>query len=295
MRRRLRFGGAAGAATAIASLFAFAVGAQAKTIQVHAGQSVQHAVNRAMDGDVIAVHPGTYRGSLVVDRRVTIEGVGKARPVFDARCDSNDTIEVTHGGVTLKNLKVQGADDGFGDFPAEVFFIGVARGRATHLRTVDTCDAEYGISAFSTGPIKVTDNYGRGFKDSAIYIGTIFDTLGGTLLVAGNTTVHNSRGIIIEDSPRRTDILVRGNVMSDNTIAGEDGPSDGLYLHNSQGIDVVRNTADGNAYAGYHADANSDHNHFTGNEASDNTKDFVDDHGGRTNCGSGNSFPIPSC
>jgi parallel beta-helix repeat protein len=295
MRGRRRLGGAAGSAAVAACIFGFAASASAKTIDVHAGQSVQHAVHKAGPGDVIAVHPGTYRGSLLVDKRVAIEGVGKSRPVLDAQCDANDTIQVTHSGVHLKHLKVQGADEGFGEFPAEVFFVGVVHGKAKDLRVVDTCDAEYGISAFSTGPIKVTDNYGSGFGDSAIYIGTITDTLGGTLLVSDNRTVHNSRGILVEDSPKRTDILVQQNVMNRNTIPGSEGPSDGLFLHNSDGIAIVKNTADGNGYAGYHADENSDHNLFIGNKASGNSKAFVDDEGGGSNCGSANSFSIPSC
>ena len=89
---------------------------------------------------------------------------------------------ITHGGVTLRNLKVEGADEGFGDYPAEVFLVGVPSGKVTNVRTIDTCHAEYGISAFSTGPVKVTDNFGRGFDDSAIYIGTI--TLSSACLTA---------------------------------------------------------------------------------------------------------------
>ncbi len=169
-------------------------------------------------------------------------------------------------------------------------------GTVSDTRTVDTCDAEYGISAFDTGPVKVTGDYGKGFEDSAIYIGTITDTLGGTLLVQHNTTVGNSRGIIIEDSPADTaavDITVRSNVMNRNTIAGSEGPSDGLFLHNSQGVLVTDNTAKGNVGAGYHADVNSHDNVFKDNTASGNGDGpFVDDSTG--NCGKGNSFPVPA-
>jgi hypothetical protein len=287
--------GPAGALAAVACLLAFAGPAQAGTVQVHPGDSVQHAVNQAASGDVIAVHPGTYRGSLLVDKKLIIEGVGKPRPVFDAKCQANDTIQVTHGGVTLKHLRVQGADDGFGEFPAEVFYIGVGSGRARDLSTIDTCDAEYGISAFSTGPIKVTDNYGRGFSDSAIYIGTITDTLGGTLLVANNAAVHNSRGIIVEDSPRRTDIVVRNNSLAKNTVSGSEGPSDGVFLHNSDGILIKANSSTRNAGAGFHADENSDHNVFVSNSASHNGAGALQDDGGTGNCGSQNSFPLPTC
>ncbi|MDX6638974.1 MAG: hypothetical protein QOJ01_2485 [Solirubrobacterales bacterium] len=283
------------AALLAASLFV-AAAAQAKTIDVQRGQSVAKALKTAQNGDVIRIHPGTYRGKLVVDKGVTLTGVGKQRPVIDARCKANDTILVTHAGATIERLQVQGAATNFGQYPAEVQFLSVTSGSATHLRTVDTCDAQYGISAFSTGPVKVTHNFGKGFDDSAIYIGTILDTLGGTLLVADNRTVHNSRGIIIEDSPKKTDIVVRKNVMNRNTLPGDEGPSDGLYLHNSQGIDVIDNTADRNGNAGFHADLNSGKNRFVDNVARHNgSKPFVDDDEGAGNCGSGNSFHLPGC
>jgi parallel beta-helix repeat protein len=268
-------------------------GAFAKTIDVHRGDSLRHAVAQAHNGDVVRIHPGTYRTHITIRKRLTLVGVGRSRPVIDAGCQANDTILVLSPGVSVSGLRVQGADvvSAQEQYPAEVYFVGVRSGKATNLRTIDTCDAEYGISAFSTGPVKVTNNFGKGFEDSAIYIGTILDTLGGTLLVAGNTAVHNSRGVIVEDSPEQTDITVRDNVLSNNTIVGSEGPSDGLFLHNSDGVLIKDNVADDNGASGFHADSNSDSNLFMGNSATGNGEDpFTDDNGG--NCGSGNSFPI---
>jgi parallel beta-helix repeat protein len=242
---------------------------------------------------VVLVHPGKYRTHLTITKRIDLVGVGSTRPVIDAGCLANDTIKVTSPGVKISGLTVKGADvvSSQEDYPAEVYFEGVASGKATDLRTVDSCDAEYGISAFSTGPVKVTDNFGSGFEDSAIYIGSIADTRGRTLLVEGNTSVHNSRGIIVEDSPADTDITVRANTLSDNTIAGSEGPSDGLFLHNSDGVLIAGNRADDNGASGFHADPNSDHNLFRDNTASGNGQAaFSDDNG--DNCGSGNDFDL---
>lgn len=294
---RLRLPASCLCAALAAAFLLGAAAAQAKTLDVHRGESVEHAIKAAQNGDVIRIHPGTYRGPVVVDKKLTLTGVGKQRPVINARCKANDTILVTHAGATIEGLQVQGAATTSGQvYPAEVQFSSVSSGSAEHLRTIDTCDAQYGISAFTTGPIKVTHNFGKGFDDSAIYIGTILDTLGGTLLVADNRTVHNSRGIIIENSPKKTDIVVRKNVMNRNTLPGDEGPSDGLYLHNSQGIDVIANTADRNGNAGIHADLHSGGNRFVRNVARHNgSKPFVDDDKSAGNCGSGNSFHIPHC
>jgi len=271
-------------------------GAAAKRIDVHQGDSLSHAVQQAQGGDVIVVHPGTYHDSLTIRKSIKLVGVGATRPVIDAGCQANDAIHVLHGGVTITGLQIQGADvvSQQENYPAEVFFDGVPSGTATNLRTVDTCNAEYGISAFDTGPVKVTGNYGRGFGDSAIYIGTISDTRGGTLLVENNIAVHNSRGIIVEDSLEQTDITVRGNTLNRNTIPGTEGPSDGLYLHNSDGVLIAGNTANGNVGSGFHASTGSDNNHFKDNTTSGNGDQAFNDEGAG-NCGSGNSFSIPAC
>ena len=266
-------------------------------MQVHAGHSVQHAITGRARGDVIDVHPGTYRGRLLVDKKLTIEGVGKARPVFDAKCDATTRSRSTHGGVTSSTSRSMGADEGFGDFPAEVFFIGVASGRASTCGPSTPATPNTGSRRSRPGRSRSPTTTAAASATPAIYIGTINDTLGGTLArVPATTAVHNSRGIIVEDS-----LAAHGHPGSQERLERQHHSpavrarptASSCTTHD--GIDVVKNTADGNDYAGYHADANSDHNHFAGNEASDNSKDYVDDHGGRSNCGSGNSFPIPSC
>jgi parallel beta-helix repeat protein len=267
--------------------------ALANRIDVHRGDSLRHAVAQADPGDVIEIHPGTYHTHFTIRKRLSLEGVGKTRPVIDAGCHANDTIRVFSRGVSISGLRVQGADvvSSREQYPAEVYFEGVESGRATDLRTIDTCEAEYGISAFGTGPVKVTDNFGKGFDDSAIYIGTITNTLGGTLLVKDNKAVHNSRGVIVEDSPAPTDITVRGNVLSHNTISGSEGPSDGLFLHNSDGVLIADNVANDNGASGFHADENSDHNVFEGNTATGNLlAPFTDDN--TDNCGT--DFGLPA-
>ncbi len=55
--------------------------------------------------------------------------------------------------------------------------------------------------------------------------------------------------------------------MNDNRIPGDEGPSDGLFLTNSDRVRVISNLASGNAANGYHPDATSDHNVFMANSA----------------------------
>ena len=103
---------------------------------------------------------------------------GRARPVINGDCGTRVTISVTSAGVTLRRLKVVGASEGFGSYPAEVDFNQVNTGRARGLVVRDTCDAQYGINVFDTGPVQIVNNRARGgFSDAGIYIGGIQDTL----------------------------------------------------------------------------------------------------------------------
>ena len=224
---------------------------------------------------------------------MTLRGVGASRPVIDGHCKTNDTILIHNGGVTLDGLKVVGADKGHGQFPSEVFFDGVPSGKAKDLVVRDTCDAEYGINLFDTGAVQVVGNSAKGFRDSGIYVGGISDTGSGRLNVRGNDLFGNNRGVIVEDTVDAANVRLSGNQIHDNDLSGE-GPPDGVFLHNTDGIYLVANNSTDNAGDGYHADVNSDDNVFIDNTAADNLGLAFNDEGAG-NCGSGNSFVVPGC
>ena len=266
-------------------------------IDVHPGpNAITKAIAAADAGDTLRIHRGTYHEAVTVDKPLRLESTLRGpRPIVDAGCKANDTIHVTSGGVTIAGLDVEGAASGFGDYPAEIFFEGARSGTVIGNIVYDTCDAEYGISAFATGPLHVAQNLAVGFDDSGIYVGTITDTRGKVLRVTQNSTIKSSRGIIVEDSNLpAAHILISHNVLNRNRIAGDEGPSDGLFLTNSDHVRVHHNIASGNAGSGYHANSSSDHNVFTKNVAKhDHDGKLLDE--GRANCGSQNNFPIPAC
>ena len=211
--------------------------------------------------------------------------------MIDGRCRTDLTVAVRHSGVLLRRLQVVGADEGFGPFPSEVDFRGVASGRAENLLVRDTCDAEYGINVFGSREVEVRGNRGWGFSDSAIYIGGITNTADGVLRVKGNDVFDNNRGIIVEDSAGGLVRLIE-NTAHDNTTAGEGAPS-GIFLHNSDGVLLRGNQAYRNGLYGFHLDPNSDRNHLFENAAVANPiGDFFDE--GSGNCGARNhpeAFP----
>ena len=285
MRRELRSTGLAAAILAVAAWTAPA--ASAATVNVHPGpHALADAIHAASAGDTLRVHEGHYREHVTITKRLRLERVaGEARPVIDARCQANDTILIYSGGVTLDGLKVVGAGQGHGDFPSEVYFEGVKTGKARNLVVRDTCDAEYGINLFQTGAVQVLGSSAKGFSDSGVYVGGITDTNGDRLNVRGNDLFGNNRGVIVEDTVEAADVRLSHNDLHDNRLSGE-GPPDGVFLHNTDGIYLVANTSTNNAADGYHADPNSDDNVFIDNIASGNGG-FPFNNEGTTNCGTG--------
>jgi parallel beta-helix repeat protein len=286
------------AAVAVAcALGAVAAPAGAKTIHVRAKHdgALGRAIDRANAGDRLVLHKGTYDEAVVVDKRLRIVGRKKKghhksrKPVIDAGCGPETAVDVTAEGARLRRLKIRGGDE----YSLDISFID--RSFATQLRLIDECDAEYGINIFNGGAIQLATNRISGYLDAGIYVGGITNTLGDQLIVNGNDSFGNNRGLIVEDSYLpTTEIRVTVNRFHDNTLGGVGDPS-GIFVHNSDHVTFVDNQLEDNASYGIHIDANSDDNHlfdnlFTGNGLQNVRND------GTGNCGSGNSpNPFPAC
>ena len=249
------------------------------------------AIDAVAPGGTIRIHKGRYRESLLIEKPgVKLVAAGRGRPTIDGRCEFPSAITIHSGGVTLKGLKIVG-----GRAFANVDFNGAPSGRAQGLRLRNTCDAEYGINAFATGAVQITDNRASGFTDAGIYVGGVSSTPNGTLLVGDNETFANNKGVIVEDSAGG-DILLRSNEIHDNDIPGI-GEQVGIYLHAGDGVRIESNRISRNGAVGLQLTPDSDDNRITDNEITANPTDVLDE--GIGNCGSGNTFatggPLAPC
>jgi parallel beta-helix repeat protein len=146
----------------------------------------------------------------------------------------------------------------------------------------DTCGgAEYGVNVYQAGSIQIIGVTATGFGDAGIYIGAITSTPRGPLLVKDNESFGNVRGIIVENS-HGGQIDVRGNSVHDNTTTG-------IWVTNSDGVRVLRNTALDNGLSGIELDSLSDDNLIRRNTASGQTYDLAND-GGTNNCFVDNNY-----
>lgn len=76
--------------------------------------SIQDAIDDSVSGDTIQVYPGTYSESLLIDKSLTLVGVG-TKPVVTGN-SQNYIIKVDGANVvTIDNLEVNGGGSGTGD------------------------------------------------------------------------------------------------------------------------------------------------------------------------------------
>ena len=252
---------------------------------------IGEAIAAVAPGGTIRIHGGRYRESLLIEKPgVKLIAAGRGRPTIDGRCELPSAVTIHSGGVTLKGLKVVG-----GARFANVDFNGATSGRAKDLRLRNTCEAEYGINAFATGAMQITNNRATGFTDAGIYVGGISSTPNGTLFVGDNVTSDNNKGIIVEDSAGG-DIALLSNEVHENDIPGI-GEEVGIWLNASDGVRIAPNRIRANGSVGLLLTPDSDNNLITGNEITANPTDVLNE--GLGNCGSANTFatggPLAPC
>lgn len=232
----------------LALVLAVAVPAEAKTIHVRNGQSIQAAVDRARAGDRIVVHSGTYREEgkpcpaisaqtcAVAIQKHGIKLIGrpsKGRPVVLRARDGQDAgIEVgrersgdclteadqrVHGSL-IRGFTVRGFDD-FG-----VFLLCVDHWRITRVRAID--NGEYGTFPSHTMIGRLDHSFASGSNDTGHYIGQSTRAR-----VDHNVAKDNVSGFELENSSR---------IRADHNVAS--GNTGGILSFTLPGLDVKSNS-----------------------------------------------------
>lgn len=238
--------------------------------------AIRTALQQANAGDTLNIHTGNYPETITVNKNgIRFQAAGDGPVTVDGRCNGS-TFEVNANGVQIVGLSIIGGRFYNLDFDT------VSNGVASGNRLRRTCpNTEYGINLFRTGAMTIENNVAIGFQDAGIYIGLITDTGSGTLLASGNNLHGNDRGMIVEDSTG-VSLVVFGNSSHDNM-------NDGIFLHNSDGIDVRMNRTMRNGFAGIELDLDSDNNMVRQNRSRGQTYDLAND-GGSNNCFINNQY-----
>jgi parallel beta-helix repeat protein len=230
---------------ALVALLGVTGAAQAKTIKVKAGDSIQAGVDQANPGDRVQVGAGTYTESgrpcptepgntcAVVVTKDNIAITGQGNPVLKAGPDQELGISVgktgdpscltdagqqVHGslisGITVRDF----GDDG-------VFLYCVDGWRVTGVTAID--NREYGIFPSHSFNGRVDHSFTSGSNDTGFYIGQSRDSR-----MDHNTATGNVSGYEIENST---------NVRADHNLA--EGNTGGILVFTLPFLDVKSNSS----------------------------------------------------
>jgi parallel beta-helix repeat protein len=244
----------------------------AATLHVYPGDSIQQAVNSAQTGDTIFVHAGTYREMLVVNKPVSLIGMGN--PVIEANGAGN-VVTINALNVVVSGFTIQRSSDANnGDHG--VYLNGISSGCNVTGNIIT--NNHYGICVNSSSNNNLSGNnitrntVGIGLENSSnniVFANNVTDTGGGGIGLSGssnNTIYANSvanngyDGIALFSS-------------SNNTISGNNLTANGnfgiLLMHSSGNRLSANNVANSQDYYGVWLDYSSN-NTISGNNLSNN-------------------------
>ncbi|MDO8448576.1 MAG: nitrous oxide reductase family maturation protein NosD [Rhodoferax sp.] len=110
---------------------------QAATLRVKPGASLQQAIMAAKPGDVLEIERGLYKGNFLVNKPLTLRGIG--RPTLSGG-QQGDTLRVTATDVTIEGLIVSDSGDSLTDQNAGIYIYPGA-----HRAVVRHCDLTYNL------------------------------------------------------------------------------------------------------------------------------------------------------
>jgi len=234
-------------------------------IHVYEGQSIQAVINVAFDGSLIIVHEGTYHESLMINKRLSLLGLGA---VIDLEgTEFQIAVYINAPGVTFSGFTIQ-------NIPA------VQHAGAIHIGGGPSWSGGliadniiysgfYGIVVNAPTNIEIRNNSVH-TSVHAIYI-----VYGSDIIVSGNT-VHATQMGITMWGPKASifDNVIyagfygvnvmdcnRANIRNNQIQTGEIG----IHLMGSDGI-VSRNSVSGDFWSGIAVEADSKSNTVSSNQ-----------------------------
>ncbi len=261
------------------------IGGTAPTV-VRAGGSIQAAVNAASEGALITVEPGLYEETVIVDRRIRLQGYGAGGTLINAvtqpaeklmawrraMCDKVMGVALTPGGGTGANFLLPGqllpttyqacldgdtADNApllFGDAEAPGFFVMLkSDGNATNPQPRASSAAlqidGFTISGADQGGGIIANGFARALQITNNLISGNQGLMAGGIRLGHPTLTSQELPV----GSRNTDVLIRNNeVVQNGDTAGATGGGGGgigIYL-GANNYNVTKNYVCGNFSTG---------------------------------------------
>jgi len=247
----------------------------AHRIIVHAGSSIQTAVNSAGAGSTILIEPGIYKETIVIDKPgIQIIGL-KLGVIIQNPGDEEDGITVNENGdgFVLKNVAIQNFEEN------GIILTGVDNFTISHVAA--TNNGEYGIFPVHCTHGTIEFCLVKGHSDTGLYVGqssditmqfnTALENVNGlevenssNVSVIRNKSFDNVCGLLIDLLPGKdvktsSNIIVRSNNIFNNNHVnfGEPGSLEsvvpkglGILVLGADNVHIERNIVTGNEFAG---------------------------------------------
>lgn len=264
--------------------------------------SIQDAVDAASPGDTVAIAAGTYTGSVLVQKAITLQGSGADSTILDGTgADHALTIQGVTGPATITGLTVENANLAgllVRDSSQLTLSNNTVRGNDKNVGP----EAPPGQGVCAGAPPFDGDDCGEGLQlegvtDSVIASNTVEDNVGGILVtdetgpthdnwIMGNTVQNNGRdcgitlashpaGLTPPQGPPPDGYGVYNNTVANNTSAGNGsagvgvfGPTPGTAAYDNI---IMNNTLANNGLPGVAIHAHAERQNLNGNVIMNNS------------------------
>jgi len=203
-------------------------------LQLHAVNILQEAINNAPEGSLLELPAGVYKGNIVIDKPLIIDGKNQ-KAIIEG--DGNGTVvTITSSYVTIKNLVIRhsGAQH-------ERVDAGVVLKKVKHVKVLDNriVDCLFGIDLQQVSNCEINNNYitskpfSLGMRGDAVRLWYSNDN------VLKNNYVTKSRDFVVWYSHGN---LIEGNYGEYGRYSlhfmytGKNIVKNNVYKHNSVGI-----------------------------------------------------------
>ena len=169
--------------------------------------TIQQAIDDAEPGDTIRVERGSYAGNVVLNKSLTLEGLG--RPIIRGE-GQGSVVTVTADGCTVRGFVIEHSGGMLEEENSGVLL----KSNGNKIEQNELRDILFGVYLFASNDNVISDNFVRG-RDS-IEIGErgagihIWNSLRNTL--TGNTILAARDGMYLQNA---SNSVIRGNRISD--------------------------------------------------------------------------------
>jgi hypothetical protein len=195
--------------------------AAASEIHVLPGQSIQEAINNAVDGDTIIVQNGIHiegQYPVFLNRSITLAGQSVTETVINGNGTDRGILLVKANGVRVFNLTIQNTTENFA-----VSGVSLVNVMFTEVSNCILTNCGSGLGLTNSSENNVTRNNIRNNKSFGVYL----HSASSSNIISGNNVTGNPTGISIADTSCQHNMIYHNNFVANTNQQTGSGTSNG--------------------------------------------------------------------